>query len=97
MVAVRGVNLYPTAVEAVVRRFPAIVEYQVEIRTAGALPEVTLLLEPAPDHPDPSGLAAEVQSALRATFLLRIPVSLAPPGALPRFELKARRWRRVNE
>lgn len=97
MVVVRGVNLYPTAIEAVVRRFGQVAEYRVEIRTANALPEVTLLLEPRLDCGDPASLAAQVQEALRTTFNLRFPVSIAAPGSLPRFEMKARRWTRIIE
>jgi hypothetical protein len=29
---------------------------------------------------------------VRSAFSLRVPVTICPPGALPRFEMKARRW-----
>lgn len=92
MVIVRSVNLYPSAVEAVVRRFAQVAEYRVEIDTTSALTEVRLQVEPAPACADPAGLARSVEAALRAAFQLRVPVVPVAPGALPRFELKARRW-----
>jgi phenylacetate-CoA ligase len=92
MVIVRSVNLYPAAVEEVMRRFDQVAEYRVELCSERAMTELQLQLEPAPDCFDPEGLQDAVAAALRAAFNLRIPVSLVPPGALPRFELKARRW-----
>jgi phenylacetate-CoA ligase len=92
MVIVRSVNLYPAAVEAVMRRSDHVAEYRVEVFTEREMTEVQIQLEPAPDCPNPKGLEASVAAALRAAFNLRIPVSLVPPGTLPRFELKARRW-----
>jgi phenylacetate-CoA ligase len=96
LVFVRGVNVFPTAVEETVRRFAAVAEYRVEVRTTAALTELALELEPIPGCPDPNALARDVEAALRTSFNLRIPVSLAAPGALPRFELKAKRWVRVK-
>ncbi len=92
MVVVRGVNLYPAVVEGVLRRFPEVAEHRVEVRRDGALAEARVGVEPIPDCADPAALAQRVQDALRDEFHLRIPVTLVPPGSLPRFELKARRW-----
>jgi phenylacetate-CoA ligase len=92
MVIVRSVNLYPSAVEEVVRGFDQVAEYRVEVISARAMTELRIDLEPVPHCPDPSALGEAVASALRAAFNLRIPVSLVPPDTLPRFELKARRW-----
>lgn len=96
MVFVRGVNLYPAALEAVVRADPAVVEYRVELRAGAVPPELRVELEPEPGHADPAGLARRVENALRDAFQIRIPVTTVPPGALPRFELKARRWVRIE-
>jgi phenylacetate-CoA ligase len=92
MVIVRSVNLYPAAVEEVMRRFAQVAEYRVEVSSERAMTELQIQLEPAPDCLNPNGLEEAVAAALRAAFNLRIPVSLVPPGSLPRFELKARRW-----
>jgi phenylacetate-CoA ligase len=92
MVVVRSVNLYPAALEEVMRRFDQVAEYRVELSSERAMTELQIQLEPASDCLNPKGLEAAVAAALRAAFNLRIPVSLVPPGTLPRFELKARRW-----
>jgi phenylacetate-CoA ligase len=92
MVIVRSVNLYPSAVEEVLRRFDQVAEFRVEVWSERAMSELQVLLEPAPSCPDRAALGEAVAAALRAAFNLRIPVSLVAPGALPRFELKAKRW-----
>jgi phenylacetate-CoA ligase len=96
MVFVRGVNVFPSAVEETVRRFPTVAEYRVEVRTESGMTELALQLEPDPSCSEPGRLARDVETALRSSFNLRIPVSLVAPGVLPRFELKAKRWVRVE-
>ncbi len=94
MVIVRGVNLYPSAIEAVLRSCQGITEYKVVVHTQRALPEVTIqveLDEGAKAVPSVHHIEAMLQNA----FTLRIPVSVLPAGTLPRFEMKARRWFRV--
>lgn len=94
MVVVRGVNLYPSAVDEILRRFPEIGEYRVELRTDRAMTEIQIEIEPWPGEPA-EGLAKRVEEGLRAHLQLRVPVKLADPGSLPRFELKAKRWVRL--
>ncbi|MBZ5595520.1 MAG: AMP-binding protein [Acidobacteriia bacterium] len=94
MVVVRGVNVYPSAVEDVLRSF-GVAEYRVEIRTERALPELSIQVEPSPGQQDGAGLAHQLEAALNNAFSLRIPVSCVHLGELPRFEMKARRWVRV--
>ena len=45
MLVVRGVNVFPSALEGIVRRFPVIDEFQIEVFRRGVLDEVRLLLE----------------------------------------------------
>jgi phenylacetate-CoA ligase len=92
MVIVRGVNIYPAAVEEILRRFPDVAEYQVHVTKAVAMAELRLEVEPRDQCADVRGLIAGVRQALEAAFHLRIPVEAVAPGALPRFEMKARRW-----
>jgi phenylacetate-CoA ligase len=94
MVIVRGVNVYPGAVEEIVRSVGGIAEYQVTVTTHSALTELGLTIEPAPDCPDARAVAHKLASALETALSLRVPVTLATPGSLPRFEMKARRWLR---
>jgi phenylacetate-CoA ligase len=95
MVIVRGVNVFPSAVDDVVRRFPEVVEYQVQVRQPGGLAEMTVEIEPAAGCIDPAALARRVEDALQVAFSLRVPVTFVPPDTLPRYEMKARRWVRL--
>ena len=92
MVCVRGVNVYPTAIEAVVRRFPEVVEYRSTVSTRDALHSLTLEIELGPGAPDDSDVANQVAQALREAMALTVPVRVVAPETLPRFEMKARRF-----
>ena len=92
MVIVRGVNLYPSAVEAVVRSCEGVAEYQVVISEVRAMTELRLRIEAAATVADGAGLARQVEKRLEEAFNLRLPVAAVAAGTLPRFEMKARRW-----
>ena len=92
MVCVRGVNLYPSAVEEILRTHGGVGEYQVQVDSASTLPEVSIKVEALPTVSDLAALAHELESALQTAFNLRIPVTVVPQGSLPRFEMKAQRW-----
>ncbi|MFT5127085.1 MAG: phenylacetate-CoA ligase [Rhodothermales bacterium] len=92
MIIVRGVNIFPSAVEAVLRSFPEIAEYQVEIDERDTMFNLTIAIEPVADSATPA-LCDAVANALNSTLSLRVPVRLAED--LPRFELKAKRWIRI--
>jgi phenylacetate-CoA ligase len=95
MVVVRGVNLYPSAVEGVLRDCQDVGEYRILIQTARALPELNIEVELLNDSADGAGVAHRLEAALQNAFTLRIPVAVVPSGTLPRFEMKARRWVRT--
>jgi phenylacetate-CoA ligase len=86
MLIVRGVNVFPSAIEAIVRRFP-VEEFQIEVFRDGELDEVRVLLEVEGG----AGAVPRVQAALRAGLGIRLEVDAVEAGTLPRFELKARR------
>jgi len=92
MVIVRGVNVYPSAVEEIVRGFEDVSEYRVHITEADALTQMRVEIESTLQCADPPTLAARVEKAFETTLLLRVPVSTVSPGALPRFEMKSKRW-----
>jgi len=92
MIVVRGVNLFPSAIEEIVRSAGGVAEYRVEVHTERGLTELTIHLEPSGDD---GALAHRLEQALHNAFALRIPVKLVERGSLPRFEMKAQRWLRV--
>lgn len=93
---VRGVNVYPSAIDAIVRRFEDVAEYEVVVHNAGAMSELSMTVEPAGACDDAAALCKRVAGAVRDALSLRIAVSPAEAGALPRYELKAKRWREVS-
>ncbi len=95
MVIVRGVNIFPSAIEETLRATPDIAEYRVQVRQTDGLHDLSIQVEPAQASSDPNALTARLQERLREVLSIRIPVSLVPPGTLPRFEMKARRWVRL--
>jgi phenylacetate-CoA ligase len=92
MFIVRGNNVFPSAIEAVIRRFAEVAEFGVEVRQNGSLARVKLKLEPLPTVMDQNDLAARVGKALQETLSFKAEVQMMPPGSLPRFEMKAKRF-----
>lgn len=95
MVVVRGVNVYPSAVDAILRARPEVAEYRVTVARDGALAELRVEVESAPGADGPA-LATALAEDFQGALALRVPVCAAPPGSLPRFEHKARRWVRTG-
>ena len=93
MLVVRGVNVYPSAVEEIIRRVGGVAEYQVRVSQRQALVELTVTVEPTAASPAPD-LAARLATAFESSLALRVPVKVADAGSLPRFESKAKRWLR---
>ena len=85
MVVVRGVNLYPSAVDSVMTRFPEIKEYQVVFENRDSMLEAKIKIECE------QNITSALEGACRNLFL-RIPVIAVESGTLPRHEMKARRW-----
>ena len=90
MIHLRGNNFYPSAVEAILRRFDKVVEYRITVDESAPLTALRIEVEPATGV-DGTSLAETVSQALRDELLFRVDVSAVPGGSLPRFEMKARR------
>jgi phenylacetate-CoA ligase len=90
MVTVRGVNVYPSAIEAIVRQFTAITEFRVELTQHAAMDELGLQIEVS--DADGDQVARALTQQVQRQLSLRPTVTVMPAGALPRFELKARRF-----
>lgn len=92
MVVIRGVNVFPSAIEDIVRSCDQIGEYRVTVLRDRALPELKIEIESSDATSSPKELADRLHNALVNNLALRVPVAVVPKGSLPRFELKARRW-----
>ena len=94
MLFVRGNNVYPAALEDVVRAFAEVAEFEITVDRSRPLTEVTITVEPVcPQRMPESELAERVGRAIRDRFGFRVQVRVVPAGTLPRYELKARRVR----
>lgn len=93
MVTVRGVNVFPSQVEDIVRRYPELGEFMIEHRRVRQMDEVTLVVE----CPEGASRLDRLALDLRHALGVRIDCRRVAPGTLPRAELKARRLVRVVE
>ena len=85
MLVVRGVNVFPGAIDDIVRSFPEVVEYRVTLRSHDSLDELVVEIEDRQAAPE------RVAREFHVRLGLRVDVRAVPPGSLPRFEGKARR------
>ena len=94
MKVIRGTNVYPRAIEAIVREYPEVAEFQTVISHEGIRDEITLRVEMKPDWP-PGAWDSLRESLHRrlghAHEWLNFQIERAGEGELPRFELKAKR------
>src|SRR2546425_684828 len=93
MLTIRGVNVFPSAIDAIVRRFAEIEEYRVEIVTVREMDELRCTVEA---HGG-SDLADQVATAIHRDLGIRCAVESVAPGTLPRFDMKAKRFVRRRE
>jgi phenylacetate-CoA ligase len=92
MIIVRGVNVFPSAIENVLREFTEIEEFRVEIFEREAMKEIKFILEPRSESSAVEGLGEAVGQRMRERIGLRPEIELVAPGTLPRFDLKAKRF-----
>ena len=92
MLTVRGVNLFPSQVEDIVRRYPEVTEFVIEHRRDRRMDEVAILVETSVADFSTERIEADLRQALGVRLDCRVVAS----GTLPRSELKARRIVRVD-
>lgn len=94
MKLIRGTNVYPSAVEAIIREYAAIDEFQIYFwRRDNIQDEIDIKLEikPGLDNNWPELQTSLTKDLAQAHEGLRFNVVRMDHGTLPRFELKARR------
>jgi len=95
MVTIRGVNVYPTAIENVIRQFGSVDEFQVTVTTVHEMHHLEVEIEVVSGN-DTEHVRTHVEQAIHHALSLRPTVKVAKPGTLAHFEMKARRFRRVD-
>lgn len=101
MLIIRGVNVYPSQVEAALLEIQDLApHYQLVVDRSGTLPRLEVQVEPAEallrawggwreDRPELARLRETVQTRLRAALALATEVRVLPPKGVPRSEGKA--------
>lgn len=92
MVTIRGNNVFPSSVEAVLREIDEVAEFRIDVRTVRAMHELLVTVESF--SADSGELQTRVSDALRQRLGFVCEVRIVSPGSLPRFDLKARRFHR---
>jgi phenylacetate-CoA ligase len=88
MLIVRGVNIFPSSLESIVRSFPRVQEFRVIVDNIDAMDELLILVEVAGNNPEDIMKALGREATHRLG--LRVGVELAAQP-LPRFEMKSAR------
>jgi phenylacetate-CoA ligase len=91
MLIIRGNNVYPGAVEELLRGISQVAEYRCTVAASGALNALRIEVEPTNEQ-SAEPLVRRVSRAFQDRFHFRADVHAVPRGSLPRFEMKARRW-----
>ncbi len=95
MVIVRGVNIFPSAIENIVRQFDNVDEFRIEVNTRREMRELAVEVELEEGSPIETTRAA-IEKSVQNALGLRPRVSIVPRGSLPRFELKAKRFHKTG-
>jgi len=90
MLVIRGNNVFPSAVEGVVRSFGEVAEFRIRCEQRGSLSDLHIDVEPAMDA-NPDGLPERIEAEMRDRFHFKPVVRIVARGSLPRFEMKASR------
>jgi phenylacetate-CoA ligase len=84
LMIVRGINVYPAAIEAIVRTFD-VDEFRILRTRRDAMEELLIEVETSEET------AVDIAELMRQRIGIRIQTRVVPAGSLPRWELKARR------
>ena len=86
MMIIRGMNIFPSSIEQILRSFPEIVEYRLTAYKEGSMDQLQIEIEDHLDQPE------RVKQELLIRLGLRVEVMCVPIGTLPRFEAKGKRF-----
>jgi phenylacetate-CoA ligase len=93
MLIIRGVNVFPSAIEAALLDDPALAgQYAIVVDRRGLMPQLEVHAELAEDGADRESVAAGLRERLHERLLLHVGVVVGEPGSIPRQEIgKAKR------
>lgn len=94
MLVVRGINVFPSVIEDVVRQFECVDEFRIEVQRQREMLDLRVIVEIDGDRYGAEQVAttlAELRRRFRVACGIRIDADATAAGTLPRWELKARR------
>ena len=92
MLIIRGNNLFPGSIEAIIREFPAITEFRLEVSTVQGMRDLSVAVETGDlSGPAREQLVEQLRTTLRQRLGFSAGVRTAESGSLPRSEMKSRR------
>ncbi|MEM9645325.1 MAG: phenylacetate--CoA ligase family protein, partial [Planctomycetota bacterium] len=86
MLIVRGVNIFPSSVESIIREQVPHGEYRVTVTRCEEMDQLNIEIETDPDT------SSRLAASLRERLAMRVETRTVATDSLPRFEAKARRW-----
>lgn len=86
MIVIRGVNVFPSSVESVIREVNSQCEFRITAFRESEMDQLSLEVECSDEQ------VKILEQLLRDRLAMRVAVQIVPAGSLPRFEAKARRW-----
>lgn len=96
MVTIRGVNVFPSSIDAILRDFDDVAEYRVFLERVRAMQHLRLEVEPTRSVAGQSAAVTDlldrIAHAVKERLNLQAEIAAVEPDSLPRFELKGRRW-----
>ena len=95
MVVVRGINVFPSAVENLVRQCESVEEFRITVTTEREMGNLAIELELS-KNANPESVRKTVDQEIQNELSLRPEITLVPSGSLPRFEMKAKRFHLKN-
>ena len=91
MVVVRGINVFPSAIENLIRRSDEVEEFRITVSTVKQMGHLSIELD-LKKYTDPENAKNDVYQQIRNELSLSSEIKIVPHGSLPRFEMKARRF-----
>ena len=92
MLIIRGNNVFPSAIESIIRRFPEVTEFQLRLSRERAMTMLCVAIEVNSAAADNGTETCEkIAGAIKQGLQFEADCIAVPPGTLPRFEMKARR------
>ena len=99
MLIIRGVNVFPSALENIVRSYSEVAEFLIEVHKIKEMDDLKLKLEIDEAQHSPEKIKETIKAIVedvRNKLQIRVETEHCCAGSLPRFEMKAKRVVRIS-